>query len=454
MKLEEGRTSAVSASFGSSSTALTASAVRAPTSTFSFCRTGPAMPSSWRSSATSRWAGATSALRRSAARAWAAATASCDLTVKRSGCTVVDSTSRPRLRASLGRQMSSRGISAALFSLGIALALAFAATATAAPITIGQLPSSPPGYVCLNGPGDQFQINVASGNSYEVPPGYTTLVSWSTYSSLGSFEEFALRIFDRQSDTAYVVERQDGPRLLGYSQVNTFQADVPVGAGDIIGIEEVNGKDEPNACVFKTELEGDEYANATAVGVHDTGTYSTLHKYRVNVSAVLEKPPVLTLISPASGPTGGGTRVTLAGHDLTGTEEVRFGAIKAQFKVLSDDEIEATAPAASSGGQVDVTVSTAAGTTPKVDGDRFTYERPPVCACPEMVKPIILARCVVPKLKGKTLKAVRKSLRKADCELGRVAGAHRGRARVKKQGAKPGTLLAAGSKVSVRLSGG
>jgi hypothetical protein len=332
-----------------------------------------------------------------------------------------------------------------------AFAFALPAAAVAAPITIGQLPATPPPFVCLNSPFEEFQINVAAGESYEVPPGYTTLVSWSTYSSMGAFEEFSLRVYDRQSATAYVVEREDGPRLLEYSSVNTFKTNLPVGAGDIIGTEELNGKSEPNACTFKTGDEADEYANAEAVGVHETGTYSTIHEGRVNVSAVLEKPPALNLISPPSGSTAGGTKVTLAGHDLTGAEEVRFGTAKAQFKVASDEKIEATAPQAGSPGSVGVTVTTAAGTTKAVAETTFSYTNPPGGGggAPPPTPP---RNCVVPKLKAKSLKAARKALTKTDCKLGKVRGARGKRAKVKKQGAKPGTRLPAGSKVSVRLA--
>ena len=56
--------------------------------------------------------------------------------------------------------------------------------------------------------------------------------------------------------------------------------------------------------------------------------------------------------------------------------------------------------------------------------------------------------CTVPKLKGKSLKAARKRLRKANCALGKARG--RGR-KVKKQSAKPGTVFPPGGQVNVRL---
>ncbi len=75
-----------------------------------------------------------------------------------------------------------------------------------------------------------------------------------------------------------------------------------------------------------------------------------------------------------------------------------------------------------------------AGTTPSGTADQFTY-----------------TPCVVPKLKGKKLKAVGKALMKAECKLGRVKGQKSKSAEVKKQSPKPGKVLTPGSKVNVKV---
>jgi Tol biopolymer transport system component len=64
------------------------------------------------------------------------------------------------------------------------------------------------------------------------------------------------------------------------------------------------------------------------------------------------------------------------------------------------------------------------------------------------------AHCVVPKLQGKTLKAAKQKLQAANCKLGHVAkkeGVTAKTGKVVKQSPKPGTTLAVGSKVSVKL---
>ncbi|MFG2191694.1 IPT/TIG domain-containing protein [Streptomyces sp. NPDC048639] len=72
--------------------------------------------------------------------------------------------------------------------------------------------------------------------------------------------------------------------------------------------------------------------------------------------------PVLNSLSPTSGPTTGGTTVTLTGTDLTGATSVKFGTTTASsFTVISATQITATAPAGT--GTVQVTVTTPSGTS-------------------------------------------------------------------------------------------
>ena len=60
--------------------------------------------------------------------------------------------------------------------------------------------------------------------------------------------------------------------------------------------------------------------------------------------------------------------------------------------------------------------------------------------------------CIVPKLKGKKLKAAKTAVLKAECKLGKVKGKKSNSARVKTQKPKPGTVLSVGSRVNVTVS--
>src|SRR5207248_9321121 len=77
--------------------------------------------------------------------------------------------------------------------------------------------------------------------------------------------------------------------------------------------------------------------------------------------------------SPSSGPTTGGTSVTITGSRFTGATAVKFGANDATaFTVNSDAQITATSPAGVAG-VVDVTVTTASGPSAIGTNDKFTY---------------------------------------------------------------------------------
>ncbi|WP_174557531.1 beta strand repeat-containing protein, partial [Nocardia vaccinii] len=85
--------------------------------------------------------------------------------------------------------------------------------------------------------------------------------------------------------------------------------------------------------------------------------------------------PALTTISPNAGPAGGGTVVVLTGTGLTGATAVHFGATPATlFTADSDTRITALTPAGTAG-TVQVTVTTAGGTS---NGVAYTYIAVPV----------------------------------------------------------------------------
>ena len=86
--------------------------------------------------------------------------------------------------------------------------------------------------------------------------------------------------------------------------------------------------------------------------------------------------PSLTRVSPAAGPTSGGTRVTLTGAHLTGATSVRFGTVGAtSIVVQSPTTIVATSPAHAVG-KVNVSVTTAGGSASVEEA--FAYTAAPV----------------------------------------------------------------------------
>ena len=95
--------------------------------------------------------------------------------------------------------------------------------------------------------------------------------------------------------------------------------------------------------------------------------------YSYTITSTSPPPPTVTGISPASGPTAGGTSVTISGTNFTGATAVSFGATAASsYTVDNGTQITATAPAGSNG-NVHVTVTTAGGISAATSADQFTY---------------------------------------------------------------------------------
>ncbi len=72
--------------------------------------------------------------------------------------------------------------------------------------------------------------------------------------------------------------------------------------------------------------------------------------------------PVLTSVSPSSGPAAGGTPVVLTGTGFTGATGVTFSSIAATtFTVMNDTTINVTSPAGAVGVGLPVVVTTPGG---------------------------------------------------------------------------------------------
>ncbi|MCW3028844.1 MAG: hypothetical protein JWN81_2055 [Solirubrobacterales bacterium] len=84
--------------------------------------------------------------------------------------------------------------------------------------------------------------------------------------------------------------------------------------------------------------------------------------------------PVVTAVSPISGPVDGGTTVNITGVDFTGAVAVAFGSTAASsFTVNSATSITAVSPAGAVAGNVHVRVTTPEGTSPASPNDTFKY---------------------------------------------------------------------------------
>jgi IPT/TIG domain/PASTA domain len=280
----------------------------------------------------------------------------------------------------------------------------------------------------------QFNTALPEKGANLVSPTNGAIVRWRVQGAKGG--PFYLRVLHPSGTGAYSASGTSGPATPSGTGLQTFTTNMAIRAGDLIGVDPTNGTDEIGvasvpganfAFIFPPPFDG------ATVAPSGTGSGQ-----EIELSAEIQPTPKVTAVSPASGSIAGATTVTLEGTDFNGASEVKFGEKPAaSFKVDNDNQITATSPSSKKPGKVHVTVTTLAGSSPNVGADRFNY-----------------TACVVPKLAGKHLKAAKKSLKQANCKLGKVkkvAGPASKVGKVVKQSPKAGKALAPGSKVSVKL---
>jgi hypothetical protein len=103
--------------------------------------------------------------------------------------------------------------------------------------------------------------------------------------------------------------------------------------------------------------------------------------------------PKVTSVTASCGPASGGGSVTINGSGFLGTTSVKFGGTDAQtFTVVSDTQINATAPAGPAGQKVDITVTTPAGTSTTGSPDQCTYQVAAATASPSPSPPKVLPK--------------------------------------------------------------
>jgi hypothetical protein len=116
-------------------------------------------------------------------------------------------------------------------------------------------------------------------------------------------------------------------------------------------------------------------AGTSAINPYDSFTYDPIG------------PPVVSGVSPRSGPSTGGTGVLILGSGFTGATAVAFGtgpplppcpASGPCFHVNGDRLIFASSPPGTAGMTVDVRVTTPVDISAKSTLDQFTYTAPPI----------------------------------------------------------------------------
>lgn len=161
-----------------------------------------------------------------------------------------------------------------------------ASAAPAGAVVIGQ--TSTPNTFCS--PYDRVQPTVTSGNPYVVPPsgGVTnwTVSSWSTQAGPDA-DALTMKVYRSLGGTSYQVVVHDGPRTVTPNTLNTFQTNLAVKAGDILGNSTGPADTAGAICTF--DVTGESYfRRAGSLANGDSGTFDLFPMdRRLNVSAVV-----------------------------------------------------------------------------------------------------------------------------------------------------------------------
>jgi len=323
------------------------------------------------------------------------------------------------------------GFIAVVASIG---ALLVATGAQASTVTVGSV--LPPGAEPTEFGSVQTFFNTAlpEKGANLTSPVSGAIVRWRMQNPVGG--PFFLRVLRPNGSGGYMAAGTSNPITPSGTGLQTFTANIPVQAGDLIGVDPTNATDKIDVAkvagasfgfIFPPPFDGATVAPSGSKPGKE-----------IELSAEVQPTPVISSIAPDFGPVAGGTTVTITGTDLASASAVKFGDLPAaSFKAESETKITAVAPPSAKVVGVDVTATTIAGTSATTKDDRFFYEG-----------------CVVPKLKGKKLKDAKRMLGRADCKVGKVT---RRNAKPKKagkvlsQGTKPGKVLASGSKVKLTV---
>lgn len=279
-----------------------------------------------------------------------------------------------------------------------------------------------------------FNTSLPQAGASLVSPVDGAVVRWRIQG--GSGGPFYLRVLHPNGKGAYEASGTSLPATPLDEGLQTFSTNLKIKAGDLIGIDPTSAEDKIGiaetsgasfASIFPTPFDGSIVAPS-----------ETFSGKEVELSAEILPVPEIASITPSFGSVTGGTLLTITGKYLNNASAVEFGSTPAaSFSVVSDTEITATVPKVMRPGKVDVSVTTLAGDNTNTRYDDFTY-----------------TACVVPVIKGKTLRKAKTTLRRSGCKLGHVKKVEAPKkkvGKVLKQTPRPGKILAPGSRVRVNL---
>ena len=336
-----------------------------------------------------------------------------------------------------GNEVSKRGPVgrlAMVMAVVAAVSALFASAAQASVISIGSVLPKEPIPTKFERVQTLFNTALPEPGATLASPVNGAIVRWRVQGAKGG--PFYLRVLHPNGKGGYEAAGTSQGASPTNEGLQTFNTNLKVRAGDLIGIDPTSGEDmigvvdvsgASYASIFPTPFEGSVVPSSESVDGKE-----------IELAAEIQPEPEVAAVTPHFGSIAGGTVVTITGANFTQASEVKFGGAPAGFTVDSDTEITTTAPRSAKPGKVDVSVTTFAGTNPNTRFDDYVY-----------------TACVVPKLKGRTLKLAKKLVRRRGCKLGHVkkieAPTAKQIGKVVRQQPKPGKILPPGARVRIQL---
>jgi hypothetical protein len=289
-----------------------------------------------------------------------------------------------------------RGLRAAVTVVGLLIACVLAASAGAAVVTIGTPTASfvagqsSAGCNCT-----QYQLTAPPGY-VETVPAAGVIIGWRV-AGTGTLTLEALRT---ASDGQLSIVGLSTPGQTASTGAFALQpVHIPVLAGDSIGVH-LSGSSPK---VFNTGPLAGAVIGEASPDVPARAPNLQTPGGAIFLNADVALTPVVTGIAPASGPTGGGTVVTITGQFLDGTTSVKFGALNASsFTVISPTEIIAASPIQAAG-TLDIRVSGPGAASATSTADQFTYTAPPTPISPVTSAPTPVSTGEPPAKPGSAL---------------------------------------------------
>jgi hypothetical protein len=279
------------------------------------------------------------------------------------------------------------------------------------------------------------------------------ILHWHLNKSVAeSGSSFRLRVLARRGEEYVGAGRSEPVTPAGTRAVETFPTRLPIQAGQLIGLELENplsrvllgSSSGAESVMLEPAIPDGEASIPDAWWNEAWWTNEGIFPFNAEILPV----PSIANVSPAKGSSAGGNEVTIVGANFAEVESVSFGSTEATYTIDSESELAATVPAGLGGSSVPVSVVTAAGRAEAASN--YAYEPSPMVAG----DPAPPTGCLVPRLKGRRLEAVKRMLSRGDCSLGPVRLRHRVTARsgrVRRQNPPTGTALPSGGKVEVVL---